>query len=102
MIPFYLEPYLAAIRALCVQCHVQRLDVFGSVLRDDFKLESDIDFIVVFNRDAQTNAFDQYFDFKEGLSALLGREAELVCYNAIRNPIFKEEVESTRQSLYAA
>ena len=102
MIPPLLESRLPEIHSLCDRYQVQRLDVFGSVLRGDFNEESDIDFVVIFNRDAETNAFEQYFDFKEALSALVGREAELVCYHAIRNPTFKEEVESTRQPIYAA
>ena len=60
------------------------------------------DFLVVFQREAATNAFSQYFDFKEALERVLSREVELVCFDAIRNPHFKQEVEATRQSLYAA
>jgi predicted nucleotidyltransferase len=76
--------------------------VFGSILRDDFCAESDIDFLVLFKRDEQTNAFNQYFDLKEALEDLLKREIDLVCANAIRNPFFKQEVERSRQPLYAA
>jgi predicted nucleotidyltransferase len=98
----FLEPHLAEIQHLCRVNGVERLDVFGSVLRDDFSTASDVDFLVVFQRDDATNAFNQYFDFKEALQQLLGREVELVCVNAIRNPHFKREVEQTKQPLYAA
>jgi predicted nucleotidyltransferase len=98
----FLTPHLDAIRQLCQVHAVERLDAFGSVLRPDFKETSDVDFLVLFQRDASTNAFSQYFDFKEALEHMLGREVELVCFNAIRNPYFKQEVEATRQSLYAA
>ena len=98
----FLEPHLAEIQQLCRVNGIERLDVFGSVLRDDFNSESDVDFLVVFQREASTNAFSQYFDFKEALERVLGREVELVCANAIRNPYFKREVEQTRQPLYAA
>jgi predicted nucleotidyltransferase len=57
---------------------------------------------VLFKRDEQTNAFNQYFDLKEALEDLLKREIDLVCANAIRNPFFKQEVERSRQPLYAA
>lgn len=90
------------IAQLCQVHGVVRLDAFGSVLADNFNEQSDIDFLVVFDREEATNAFHQYFDFKEALSRLLGREVDLVCYPAIRNPIFKEEVEKNRQLLYAA
>jgi len=72
------------------------------VLRDDFNSASDVDFLVTFHRDGDTNTFYQYFDFKEALSKLLHREVELVCAEAIRNHYFKQEVEATRQPLYAA
>jgi predicted nucleotidyltransferase len=90
------------IEILCERHGVVRLDVFGSILRDDFCTESDIDFLVLFKRDEQTNAFNQYFDLKEALEALLHRNVDLVCANAIRNPYFKREVEQPRQPLYAA
>ena len=96
-----LQSNLGLIEVLCERHGVVRLDAFGSVLREDFSAESDIDFLVVFNRNEQTNAFHQYFDFKEALEALLQRKVDLVCANAIRNPYFKQEVEQTRQPLYA-
>ena len=77
---------LKHIEILCERHGVLRLDVFGSILRDDFCTESDIDFLVLFKRDEQTNAFNQYFDLKEALEDLLKREIDLVCANAIRNP----------------
>ena len=97
-----LKSNLKQIEILCERHSVVRLDVFGSILRDDFCTESDIDFLVLFKRDEQTNAFNQYFDLKEELEALLKREVDLVCSNAIRNPFFKQEVERSRQPLYAA
>lgn len=93
---------LPAIEVLCQRHGVVRLDVFGSVLREDFSAESDIDLLVTFKRDEQTNAFHQYFEFKEALEALLSRQVDLVCANAIRNPYFRREVEKSRQPLYAA
>jgi len=97
-----LKSNLKRIEILCERHGVLRLDVFGSILRDDFCTESDIDFLVLFKRDEQTNAFNQYFDLKEALEDLLKREIDLVCANAIRNPFFKQEVERSRQPLYAA
>jgi predicted nucleotidyltransferase len=97
-----LKSNLDLIEVLCERYGVVKLDVFGSVLKEDFSAESDIDFLVRFKRDQQTNAFHQYFDFKEALEALLHRNVDLVCANAIRNPFFKQEVDRSRQPLYAA
>lgn len=79
-----------------------RLDAFGSVLRDDFHAQSDIDLLVKFQRDADTDAFLQYFEFKEALETVLGRQIDLVCEPAVRNSHFRQELDATRQSLYAA
>lgn len=97
-----LKSNLDLIEVLCERYGVVKLDVFGSVLKEDFSAESDIDFLVRFKRDQQMNALHQYFDFKEALEALLHRNVDLVCANAIRNPYFKQEVERSRQPLYAA
>ena len=90
------------IQQLCRLHGVVQLAVFGSVLGPDFNEESDVDFLVVFSREKQGNAFHQYFDFKEALEKLLNRNVDLVCHAAIRNPIFRQEVESTSQTVYAA
>ncbi len=90
------------ISRLCRAYGVVRLDVFGSAVGGEFGDDSDLDFLVVFSREEGANAFHQYFDFKEALSRLLGREIDLICDHAIKNPIFKREVEATRQPLYAA
>jgi predicted nucleotidyltransferase len=102
MHPELIESNLEAIRCLCVRHKVLRLDVFGSILRPDFNSESDVDLLVLFERGEAVNAFEQYFSFKESLESLLGRSVDLVCANAIRNPVFKLEVEGSSQQLYVA
>lgn len=102
MPPSFLEPCLGEIRDLCRQFNVARLDAFGSVVSSAHSERSDIDFVVEFVRDARTNAFAQYFGFKEALDRLLNRPIDLVCYNAIRNPFFKKEVDATKELVYGA
>lgn len=102
MLPEILQSNQSAIETLCRQHKVIRLDAFGSVLRDDFHAQSDIDLLVKFQRDADTDAFLQYFEFKEALETVLGRQIDLICETAIRNSHFRQELEATRQLLYAA
>lgn len=97
-----LQSKRAAIEGLCEQHKVKRLYAFGSVLRADFGVHSDIDLLVAFYRDERTDAFLQYFEFKEALEVTLGRRVDLVCETAIRNSYFKKELEATRQPLYTA
>jgi uncharacterized protein len=98
----FLDTYKTEMENLCKKHGVLQLHAFGSVLRSDFSPQSDVDFLVNFRRDAYTNAFNQYFEFKEALESLLHRNVDLVVEKNFRNPIFKAEVEQTKRSIYAA
>lgn len=91
---------MAQIIALCEKYKVKQLCVFGSVLTDSFNKDSDIDFTVIFNKAEVGDYFTNYFDFKFALEDLFRRDVDLVEYEAIRNPYFKEEVDETRQYIY--
>jgi len=57
------------------QHHIRRLAVFGSALRDDFAIDSDVDILVEFQK-AHVPGF-AFFDMQDELSELLGRNVEL-------------------------
>lgn len=61
--------------ALCRRFHVRRLSLFGSVLRDDFGPDSDIDILVEFEP-GRTPGLG-FFRLEADLSALLGRRLDL-------------------------
>jgi uncharacterized protein len=84
---------------ICGQLSVRRLGVFGSVLRKDFGPASDVDVLVVFNEDS-TDLFDKYFELKERLEEVLGREVGLIVDKPFRNPVFRDAVERTRTIIY--
>ena len=92
----------AEIDAVCRRFAVRKLAAFGSVLRDDFGTESDDDLLVDFDRHPDMDAFSQYFGLKEELETALGRSIDLVSVRAIRNPLFRIEVERTQAPLYEA
>ena len=98
----FLNQHLPAIQRLCRDHHVTTLHAFGSVLRADFNPQSDIDLLVVFDRSSGHSAFVQFFEFKEQLESLLGRNVDLISYESIQNPFFKLEIEETKQAVYAA
>jgi predicted nucleotidyltransferase len=88
---------------LCRKYAVKRLALFGSALRADFDpATSDLDFVVEFSNFTVENAADRYLGLLVDLEDLFGREIDLVSYPAIRNPYFKQVVDQTRVSLYAA
>jgi uncharacterized protein len=95
---------LEAIRALCREYGVVRLEVFGSVTTDAFDLaSSDVDFIVEYPADYDFGHWlKRYFEFKERLEDLLGRSVDLVMASAMLKPRFIESANETRRELYAA
>ncbi len=98
-----LEDRLGAIRGACVRFQVVRLDVFGSVLRDDFEPgRSDIDFLVDFGSMSPLEKPDAYFGLLDELRTILGAEVDLVMVGALKNRYIREDVERTKRQLYAA
>lgn len=97
------EQHRADIEALCRTYRVRRLDVFGSAIREDFDPDrSDVDFLVEFERDPYLNTFHAYMGLRDGLSRLFGRPVDLVMPSGLRNRYLLQEVEATREPLYAA
>ena len=60
---------------------VERLALFGSVLHDDARSDSDVDFLVQFSPGAKT--FDRFLALSELLEQRLGRRVELVTTEAL-------------------
>jgi predicted nucleotidyltransferase len=94
-----------ALRALCRDYGVRRLDLFGSAATQDrFDAEtSDLDFIVEFEPGQPFGPWmKHYFDFKRELERLFQRPVDLVLASALKNPLLIREVNRTRTVLYAA
>jgi hypothetical protein len=62
------------IAAFCKQHHIRRLAFFGSVLRDDFRPDSDVDVLVEF--EPGTRLGFVFFEIADELSELLGRPVD--------------------------
>ena len=60
----------------CRKHHIRRLAFFGSVLRDDFRPDSDVDVLVEFEPGERVG-FIRLAAMERELSELLGREADL-------------------------
>ena len=78
------------LRAFCERHHVRRLALFGSIVRDDFGPESDIDVLVEFEP-GHVPGFD-FFAIQDELSQILGREVDLNTPGFLSRDI-REEVE---------
>lgn len=94
------ELNLEKIKKLCENHRVSKLFVFGSVLRDTFNNDSDIDLIVDFD-DVDLNQYaDNYFDLKEKLEEIFNRSVDLLEEKAIRNPYLRKEIEREKRLIY--
>jgi predicted nucleotidyltransferase len=86
---------------LCQKWKVTELSLFGSILRDDFGPDSDVDVLVVFQPDAPWSMWD-LMDTKAELETLFGRSVDLIEKEALRNPWRKRRILSTYEVVYAA
>ena len=95
-----IDKHTTDIQRLCVVHKVRRLYVFGSVLTERFKSNSDVDLIVDFEPLDLNQYADNYFDFKFALEDTLHRSVDLLEEKAIKNPYFKSAVENQRELIY--
>jgi predicted nucleotidyltransferase len=88
---------------LCIAHNVKELFIFGSALTDQFNEESDIDFAVILKENLSPIEYGETFlNLLNELKEIFNRNIDLVSYRVIKNPIFKEELDRTKNSLYAA
>ncbi len=94
----------AKIAAFCRKHHIRRLALFGSVLRADFRPDSDVDVLVQFGTDARYSLL-ALSRMEDELRRIFGREVDLVDQAAIeqsRNYIRRKEILGTLESIYGA
>jgi predicted nucleotidyltransferase len=89
------------IAEFCRRWKVVEFSLFGSVLRNDFRPDSDVDVLVTFAPDAEVSLFD-LVEMKLELESLFNRPVDVVEKDALRNPFRKREILSTAQVIYAA
>ncbi len=95
-----IEKYINTINELCKKYKVKRLFVFGSILTERFTPESDIDFLVDFNKNEIDDYFSNFFDLKYALEDLLKRDIDLVENQSLKNPYFINSVNNTKTLVY--
>lgn len=88
------------VTAFCRRNHVRRLSLFGSVLRDDFRPDSDVDVLVEFEPDYRIGYLG-LAGMEIELSEILGRRADLRT-PAELSRYFREEVMAAAEVAFAA
>jgi len=97
-----IEIPLEKIKVFCTEWQVIEFALFGSVLRDDFHLDSDIDVMVKFDM----NAHPTFLDLEKmeiELKTVFNRKVDLITRQGIensRNYLRRQEILSSAQIIY--
>ena len=86
------------IAGFCRRNHIRKLALFGSVLRDDFAPESDVDVLVEFDPEARVSLLD-VVGMEIDLSEQLGRKVDLRTAGDLSR-YFRKEVVDSAEVLY--
>jgi uncharacterized protein len=86
----------------CRQWKISELALFGSVLRDDFRPDSDVDVLVSFSEGTRWSLFDMV-RMEEQLEAVVGRKVDLVERRAVElreNYVRRRHILETAEPIY--
>jgi len=92
------------VAAFCQRWKIVELSLFGSVLREDFRPDSDVDVLVTFAPEADWSLFD-HMAMEEELSAAFGRKVDLLSRRAIErsaNWIRRQAILESAEPFYVA
>jgi predicted nucleotidyltransferase len=91
------------IAAACRKYGIERLFIFGSAIRDDFRPgDSDIDLRVEFGPIEVTKKFHTYLDAREAFRRIFQADVDLVMRGAVKNKVIANEIDRTKKLIYAA
>jgi predicted nucleotidyltransferase len=89
------------IEAFCRKWKIREFALFGSVLRDDFRPDSDVDVLVEFEPDTRFSLFD-FVDMQDELSQMFGRDVDLVEKSAVTNPFVRHHIRHNHRIVFNA
>lgn len=88
------------IAEFCQRWKISEFALFGSVLRDDFRPDSDIDVLISFAAE-HSLTLDDSITMQKEIETLFGRKVDLVREKYLKNPYRRHEILRTRQVIYA-
>jgi predicted nucleotidyltransferase len=98
-----LERNIDSLKHLCNSLGIVRLYVFGSVVTDNFRKDSDIDFLISFDKNLTVEEYTtNYFTFQYKLRELFDREIDVVTERTLSNPYFIQSIDKSKQLIYEA
>jgi uncharacterized protein len=89
----------SAIRDLCERWKIERLSLFGSVLRDDFGPDSDVDVLVRLRDDSAWSLWD-WIAMQDEMRTLFGRDVDLIEESGLTNPFRRRKILDSREIIY--
>ena len=92
---------LEQIAAFCQRWKIVEFAVFGSILREDFCPDSDVDVLVTFMPNDGWSLFD-VMDLQRELAAMVHRPVDLLEKRDLKNPFRRAEILRTHQVLYVS
>jgi predicted nucleotidyltransferase len=104
-VPIRIDLPRAEFAALCRKYNVKEVAVFGSALSDDFRPDSDVDFLVRFRNDDAGPWLSYLTGLQEEISRLLERPVDVVDWKAVetsRNPFRRSAILGGMRLLYVA
>lgn len=94
----------AELAAFCAKWRVREFALFGSVLRDDFRPDSDVDVLVDFEPDTPRTLLD-LSAMRHELMTLLGRPVDLLTRRGVeesRNPYRRKSILESAEAIHVA
>ena len=104
MVSLRIDVDLTKIAEFCIRWKIVEFALFGSVLRDDFRADSDLDVLVTFAPNSTWTLFD-HVDMQDELKDMLGRNVDIVSRHGIErsaNYIRRKAILESAEVLYAA
>jgi hypothetical protein len=89
-----------ALPELCKEFGIKRVEIFGSLARNDQTDDPDIDLIIEFEEPKEENISKRYFGFLQELENRLNRKVDLLTPRSIKNPYLKKTIDRDKITLY--
>jgi len=96
-----IELPMKRIEEFCGKYGVEEFSLFGSVLRDDFGPDSDVDVMLKF-KPGHGFTFENTPDIQEELESTFGRPVDVIEKGRISNPFRRHAIMSSYRVVYAA
>lgn len=97
-----IELMIAQIQDFCQRWHITEFALFGSVLRDDFRPDSDIDILVRFSPSFR-RGLEETLQMRQELQTLFNRKVDLIEKTAIErseNWLRRKNILESAQAIY--